>query len=343
MSIKYNGGYIPAVGADGTTLVANSASATGVAWAGPSVAAGKNAIINGGFDIWQRGTSFTTSAWGADRWFFYYSSNAGTYTRITSPITGFNYSLQYTSNAATSDMSVIQPIETANSLQFANKIVTLSFYIATSNSANITADLYYSTATDASWTGTGYTTITSTAGSNSVTTTSTSTLKTLTFSVPSSTRTLKVAFYNTTAGAMTTSSTATITGVQLELGSVATAFSRAGGTLQGELAACQRYYQKSFNIATAPAQNLSTGNMVINASAYGSSAQFFIRLPVTMRAAPTVTTYNPYAANASWRLPSSSTDVAITISNSNEGTICGTAASTTATAMHTHWSADSEL
>ena len=44
MSIKYNGGYIPAVGADGTTLVANSASATGVAWAGPTFAAGKTRL-----------------------------------------------------------------------------------------------------------------------------------------------------------------------------------------------------------------------------------------------------------------------------------------------------------
>ena len=41
MSIKYNGGYIPAVGADGTTLVANSSAATGLSWAGPLFAAGK--------------------------------------------------------------------------------------------------------------------------------------------------------------------------------------------------------------------------------------------------------------------------------------------------------------
>jgi hypothetical protein len=43
------------VGADGSTLVANSASAIGVAWAGPSVAAGKNLLINGDMSVAQRG------------------------------------------------------------------------------------------------------------------------------------------------------------------------------------------------------------------------------------------------------------------------------------------------
>ena len=48
-----------AVGADGTTLVANSSAATGLSWAG-NQAAGKNAIINGDFSIWQRSNGSTT-------------------------------------------------------------------------------------------------------------------------------------------------------------------------------------------------------------------------------------------------------------------------------------------
>lgn len=62
------------VGADGQTLVANSSAATGLSYQ-PLNSAGKNAIINGGMDIWQRGTSVAIAAataaangYNADRW-----------------------------------------------------------------------------------------------------------------------------------------------------------------------------------------------------------------------------------------------------------------------------------
>jgi len=61
-----------AVGNNGESLVADSAATTGLRYQG-NQAAGKNSIINGGFDIWQRGTSFvpTTTAFGPDRWQIY--------------------------------------------------------------------------------------------------------------------------------------------------------------------------------------------------------------------------------------------------------------------------------
>jgi len=84
-----------------------------------------------------------------------------------------------------------------------------------------------------------------------------------------------------------------ITGVQLEVGSTATSFDyRPYGT---ELALCQRYFCKTFDYATAPANNGGNNGMLmcgtISSGNYEPNAMW--RFPVEMRADPTVTLYNP--------------------------------------------------
>jgi hypothetical protein len=73
--------------------------------------------------------------------------------------------------------------------------------------------------------------------------------------------------------------------VKLEAGSVATAFTRSGGTIQGELAACQRYCWKATSDAVDKV--LAIG-MYFNSTVISGMLQF----PVTMRTSPTATVVN---------------------------------------------------
>jgi hypothetical protein len=80
-------------------------------------------------------------------------------------------------------------------------------------------------------------------------------------------------------------------GWQLEVGNTATAFQTATGTIQGELAACQRYYVR-WNGANGINSHIGTG---INSSTTGG--RFLVPLPVTMRATPTVLDYSTLTVN----------------------------------------------
>jgi len=84
-----------------------------------------------------------------------------------------------------------------------------------------------------------------------------------------------------------------LTGVQLELGSVATSFEmRPYGA---ELALCQRYYSKSYNINVKPG-TVSSYAGVLAVVPYSTGLQYttwIIQFKQTMRTAPTVLVYSP--------------------------------------------------
>lgn len=94
-----------------------------------------------------------------------------------------------------------------------------------------------------------------------------------------------------------------ITQVQLEPGAEATNYQLR--SFDYEMNLCRRYYWKTFPYATAAAQNSGVQNGAITyrpviAGISAANSQH-VRLPMQMRAAPTVTTYNTNAANANWR------------------------------------------
>jgi len=139
----------------------------------------------------------------------------------------------------------------------------------------------------------------------------------------------------------TNGATLYITGVQLEKGTVATPFERRPfGT---ELALCQRYFCKTFQQETAPAQNITLVNAIsCRATVTGQPISAQWKLPVTMRAGPTVTTFNPLALNANWTANPNS-PVVVVESGSEVVNIHGTTNTTFGNGYFIHATAESEL
>ncbi len=273
-----------AVGYDGETLVADSSATTGLRWQ-ENYAAGKNVIINGDFNIWQRGTSFSTSgAWSfnADRFQGYMGSGTATlaqqtFTPGTAPVAGYEgtYFLRATAPASGGTFHFRQSIE--NVRTFAGQTVTLSFWAKAS--ATTSLNTYFNQVFGSG----GSATVNTTAQTNTITTSWAR--YTYTVALPSiSGKTIGtgnyIEPYFVTVNNFTSSATIDYWGIQVEDGSVATAFQTATGTLAGELAACQRYYQRM--TATA------NGNSFANGFAESTTiAVTHIPYKVTMRTAPT--------------------------------------------------------
>lgn len=254
---------------------------------------GRNKIINGAFDFWQRGTTFvnpSSDTYLADRWTCYTAGGARTISQQTftpgsAPIAGYEgqyYLRMACSSAGTSVLK--QKIEDVRT--FAGQTVTISFF-AKADAARTPAIQYYQQF------GSG--------GSGTVNAVIFSPTLTTSWARYSATFTLP-SVSGKTIGANsalqfdfdfgTSVQTIDIWGVQVEAGSVATPFQRAAATLAGELAACQRYCVAFDGIYpySIPATGwaYSTGGV-----------RLFFHLPVNARVVPTSI---DYTAASAWNL-----------------------------------------
>jgi hypothetical protein len=252
--------------------------------------AGKNKIINGDFGIWQRGTSFTAAeGYTADRWVG--GSNATitfsqqSFTPGTAPVAGYegSFFIRQAKSAGGTFTDIRQRIEDVRT--FAGQTVTLSFWakVATGTAS---IEPYYVQNFGSGGSGSVASTVTAQTINTSWARYS------FTFTLPSiSGKSIGTSnFLEIYATRCVTSSAVTIDtwGVQLEAGSVATAFQTATGTIQGELAACQRYYFR--NTATQVYASFFSGS-----SAGAAQVQGAFQLPVTMRVSPTSVDFSTLA------------------------------------------------
>jgi hypothetical protein len=266
--------------------------------------------------VWQRGTSISLAAstpiasgFSADRW--QTTTGANQACTISRQATGdttnlpfIQYALRYQRNSGqtgTGILTLAQNIETINSVPFAGKAITMSFYAraganysATSNILQVRLD--QGSGTDQNvFTGFG-------SGGTIVSQNATLTTTWQRFSynaTMSATATQLAPYFNFvptgTAGA---ADYFEVTGVQIDIGSVALPFRTNAGTIQGELAACRRYLP-AFTVPSG-----GSSGEYIGYSYATNNALYAIPFDVVARVAPTGITVvgaagiNAFALNA---------------------------------------------
>jgi hypothetical protein len=257
--------------------------------------AGKNKIINGAFNVWQRGltnlTNFGAVGCNADRWSAYIDGtgtktvSAQTFTPGAAPVAGYEsqYFMRYNQTVAGTggtENNYFQAIEDVRT--FAGQTATLSFWMKADAARSVTPYIVQRFGTG------GSSAVTNNGSAVSVTTswqrfTATFTVASISGKTIGTNSLLEVGFRLPNNVVQTID----IWGVQLEAGSTATDFQTASGSLGGELALCQRYFYAvtgdGVNQGAAPVSQfgIATGT---------ASAQMTIPLPVTMRTAPSFST-----------------------------------------------------
>jgi hypothetical protein len=169
--------------------------------------------------------------------------------------------------------------------------------------------------------------------------------------VPSNATQMEVRLVWNTVGTAPASDGLYVGNVQLEAGTQFTGFEYRPAAV--ELGICQRFYSKTFPMATQPAQNTGSANGALRWVHIGTGAvtanAAFTPYPVPMRAVPAVTFYNPVAPNAQVRNLSTSVDCTATVAaptSSERGLYpgyTGDAGAVTGNQMAVHWTADAEI
>jgi hypothetical protein len=361
---------------DGNTIVlTNGTSANdnvevfGIQTTAVNTLRNKNLLINGNFDIWQRGISLASSTgprYLADRW-------AGDSLNTTYTISQQSFTLGQTlvpnnpsyfnrmvvsSVAGASNYCVInQRIERVNLLS--GKTVTLSFWAKADAAKSVSIEAYQNFGVGGSPSLPVFG-----IGTKKLTISTTWVKYTHTFTFPSTNgKTLgtsgdftNIVFWfdggsihnSRTDSIGQQSGTFDIAQVQLEIGNIATEFEIL--SVEEEYSKCRRYYQKSYDVATSPGTVTASGMNYLYSQFSSATATHLgtnVSFKTPMRGNPTVISYSPSTgASGKARDYTAAVDVTPSISSSCPGGFYWTAAlnaATIAPQIGLNWTADAEL
>lgn len=273
----------------------------------------RQAIMNGNFDVSQRNTSFVAGAnnddvYTLDRWNLISDGNdvLDISQEAITDLPGSNYAIKLDVETS-AQAGIVQFIEAKDAQKFKGKTVSISFAVKSANiSAIRAAVLSWSSTADAvtsdvvgTWAATPTWATNWTAENTPADLTVTSSWTTVRIdgiAVDSATvNNLALAIW--LPNAETIGDIIYISQVQMNAGNVALPFQPK--SFGEELMACQRYYEKSFNYETAPADNAEPGSVLRRTSyarTVGSNIYCGIYFKVKKRTAPSVTPYSPGGA-----------------------------------------------
>jgi hypothetical protein len=281
----------------------------------------RNFVFNSNFDIWQRGTSFASlSGYSADRW-----TNSGVFNAVTisrqssNPPVGSTYYMRHTATGAAAYCSMYQYFESQDVEQLWGKTITFSVKLrrnSTVNNTSMTIYLDKSATVDAgsgaTWNSFGQVDVpialipTGSTSSDWYTASFTAT-------VPSDGTANSIRIFFAYNGGTASGSVYEFSQVMLRIGSVAAPYQRQNGTIQGELAACQRYYYRLTPDAATRA--LASGQ------AYGATGSIVqLPYPVTMRTRPSALEQSGTASNYSMLINTASLNNCTAVPSFDGGT-----------------------
>ena len=288
-------------------------------------------VANGGFPIWQRGTSISvgasTTAYTADRWYLTTGANqASTVSASTDLVSGANNhcaKIQRTAaETGTTEITFGYPLTTEEVNRLRGSYISFTCSVKTGanwspTNGTLTVALYVGTGTEGKR-GAGFTGETEVflkTTNFSVSSAVTSITKTSAGVVPATSTQGELQFRWTPVGVAGADDSIYIDSCCMSLGSIQLYYTDI--PFPQQLTLCQRFYRKTFNYATTPAQGAGLSGALATISQGAARCGIYWQFdPIPMRATASCVTYNPMGASANWQNVTSTTSNTVTVDTS---------------------------